>query len=385
MKGKVLNGARLAPLALVAVLLMAGIVPAAMAQGPDDEGDVGAAFTFHGPAQLVPNPLNADLGFGGSSDLVIYDIEDVAAADLVVDFPTFVPTLTVLNVTPGDLLQDLVLGRDYQFQFCTVVLQVGIPLCAADPYAAINPLLPGENRLYIDLVLLNHANPLRGNGSLARIQWGAPVPGGPVPLNWENGDLRDRDGNVIHPCSDVPASCGGAIFPFAGSVTVELPDQVIRAEVSSEGGKPTGNLPPYAVGGVDATGAAFVCPPDGVPPPQSHFECPPVPLPAQEVTATRLGYLSARATNVFGVDLPNVTLLAGNVVTGGACEMINIADIAMIAGNLNAATVCGAGVVPDAQDFNNNCVVDIGDLALAAKNYGQRGTIDWRTGTLSCP
>jgi hypothetical protein len=388
MKYKILGNNRLIYLVLALVLLLVSLVPTTMAQEPEEEGDVNAAFTLHGAPRLDPPSLAVAVALGGTSELIIDDIEDVASAQLVVDFPAGGPQLLeVTSVVPGNLLRDLVLGRDYQFTWCVVD---GVA-CFDDPLLGIpigsTPagVDPSYGRLIINFVLFDHAPLLRGNGSLARITWGTTAVGdtASIALVWQDGNFRDRDGNQIYPCSILGFPPPGCVtFPLAGSVNIEAFASPIRAQVSFEGGKPEdgGTTLPATV--IEQPGDVCTLDIAGT---SSRWACPgPVPT---TVTAARPGYLSAKATNVMGQDLHDIILPAGNVVTGGACEMINIADIAAIASRLNenTPTHADAGTAPEEMDFNNNQTVDISDLALTAKNYGLRGTVNWHTGQLSCP
>ncbi len=393
---KYINLLKPACLLLLALLLAAIMVDPAAAQEPEEEGDVHAAYSFHGQANIVPAELRFDSFREGTTDLVIRDIEDVAAAELIVDFPVAGPgtVLTLLpgpltnRVKPGELLNGLVEGEDYQLTACIV----GTGGCA-------NPVEPppipaGYNRIKISIVVLKDTCLLKGNGSLARITWRTPLVG-PIPgrdLFWQRGLFRDRDGNVIQPCNGLPG-CPAAIFPVVSSVSIEVNDQTIRAQVSSEGNKPLNNPDPFNPMKVVFSDITVVPPPLPLPgpwppvpyvscpldPPDAHFQCgyggSPITVFPVNVFAVRRGYLPARATTVQAEDLPNITLLAGDVTGDGT---INIADIASIAADLD--NVVGATNVH--MDFNNSGQVDIGDLALAAKNYGKSGVINWRTGNL---
>ncbi len=92
----------------------------------------------------------------------------------------------------------------------------------------------------------------------------------------------------------------------------------------------------------------------------------------------------ARGSSLSGgtFDLGTVVRLAGDVTANGevsGCPAININDLSAIAGTLYD-NVCDA-----AHDLNGSGGADcddIFDLALAAANYGERGYVDWLTGTV---
>jgi hypothetical protein len=363
MKHKLFNQARWVYLFLAVVLLMVSLVPMAVAQEPE-EGEMEPAFAFHGAPRIEPNALILDAlpaavpaQSSGTSELIITDIEDVSAADLLVTYPpAFLAgrvAVSVLNVTPGDLLHDMAAGADYQFNWTDA-----------------------GGTLTISIVLFGDAGPLQGNGSLARITWravdviggGAFPPHLPQNVTWAAGDFRDRHGNVIQPCTGLAGCPGDFVIPPTAGLLVEQFNQIIRAQVSPEG---PGNPSPTTVTWTDSLAVTGGCVLN-----DAHFQCFPFGPPPIAIAANRPGYLGARADFVLvGEDLPNVTLIAGDVdpagpPVGDGC--INILDIRAIAGSL--------GIADPVMDFNNSGIVDIGDLALAAKNFGKCGTVNWRTG-----
>jgi hypothetical protein len=402
MKYRVLGNNRLIYLVLALVLLLVSLVPMAMAQEPEEEGDVGAAFSLYGSVVWdVPFPGTNRLdGFaGGASELILTDMEDLAAADFVVDYPAAFPFfLDVANVEPGDLLGSLVPGQDYDLRWC-VLNGVGPPPLRPCPPGTVPPdggrgLVGPNDRLSISLVLFDHVEALQGTGSIVRIAWntaGAAPPTGVGVVNLQNAVFTDRDGNLIHPCSLIPGvpapQCPAPAWPLAQNVTVEVFDFTIHAEVTFEGFKGPAALPlPTVDWETMVGGAEFPC---GLDATASHWECSPGVDAA--LRARRRGYLPAKALNIPGgwETLPNVTLLAGDVapwpqvfLPGQGCPRIDIFDIQLIAANLNQPV--GFNVVRQSMDYNSNGRVDIADLALAAKNFGRAGVLDWRTGQLIC-
>ena len=89
--------------------------------------------------------------------------------------------------------------------------------------------------------------------------------------------------------------------------------------------------------------------------------------PYADLIVARPGYMNARGTNV-DPDGQWVTLLAGDV---NGDQVINIFDIAAVAGALNLAAPCGSALGP--MDYNSDGSVTIVDLALVAQNFGRYG------------
>lgn len=100
------------------------------------------------------------------------------------------------------------------------------------------------------------------------------------------------------------------------------------------------------------------------------------PAGAQDVTARKAGFLSARGAAVHiaaeqTTVLADVTLLAGDVTED---DRINIFDLVQL------AVVYGACPPPDPRlDFTGDNCVNIFDLVLLAGNYGQEGPRPWPT------
>jgi hypothetical protein len=300
---------------------------------------------------------------------VINDIEDVHAARLFVDYPLVLGgacPLAVAGVAPGNLLDGLIRGGAGHYELYSGVW----PGTTDIDFDAAVPIPAGFNRLYIDVVLFDGAAPLQGNGSLAQITWGVgpclPPPIQAQFLFWQGAQFADRDGNEIFPCSDLGVGCNGGlpVFPTNSVIAIEGDDQLIRVQVSSEGGKPSGVVPAYTVD-YDIGAGPVACPRD-LNLIDDHWECAAPAL--ARLIAARPGYCGADTGGIPtippGTNQPGTTLLAGEVILNG---VIDIADIANIAGHLGLPSNIFAR---QRIDYNDNGVVDIGDLALAAKNFG---------------
>lgn len=349
-------------LILLALILAATAVAPAAAQGPEgEESDVGVAVTTHGgfglnPASTLLNPQVVPSGGTATTEFTVTDVEDLYAVNVAFDYDPAI--VEVAQVQAGSLFGELTPGVDYLMQS---YLNLGAPLAPGDP-----PMTPGWRRTYVNIAIINYNNPhlpIRGNGSLIKIQWNVQAAslGAKTRLFFRLAQLTDEFGNRIKP--SIPPA-----LPVHGFLRVGPPSGgLIEFQVALEGGKPTDGLAAPSVDAeVEATllggGPPFVVPVAGgrASLPGGNY---------QTVVVRRAGYVSASGQNIGpGAQINQVTLLAGDITGDGA---VNIFDITLMASNFNAPV--GTNPVLERMDFNNDRVMTIVDLALAAKNYGLVG------------
>ncbi len=389
MKHKVFSLARLAPLALIILLLMAGVVPAAMAQGPDDgDGDVEMALSFHGgfglnpasswPFALPPIPDVPQLvpeGGSATTEFLVIDVEDLYSVNLAFDYLDTV--VDVASVEAGSLFTGLTPDVDY---IMTVSPPTAFPRSPLEP--PLNPTPPTgipNKRVYVNISVINYNNPhlpIQGNGSLIKINWDV-IGVGTTPVDFTIANLLDEYGNYLEPC--YPASlCGNTVeIPVPDPIVLGITIgklQVVPAtpgldfQIALEGGKsPDGNdllVPPRPEASIVATKGGFGTFTGEV---LDNFGKATIegPLPYDSLEITRPGYLRFSASGVDTLDPPLVTLLAGDVNTPQD-NRIDIFDISLVASHFNYPITAAS----EKMDFNADGIITIADLALVAKNYG---------------
>jgi hypothetical protein len=383
-------------LALVLVAT-AAVVPAA-AQEPG--ADVEAAQSFHAGFCVNPNsnsiaapacpagaPQVVPSGGVASTEVTVRDVDNLGSVQIAIDYDSSV--VRIKDIHPGSLFDGLTPGVDYTIDKSKIG---GF----AAPLNPAEPAIPGFCgaggacwRSYIFITVYNWATPkvpLNGNGSLIKIYWQVqPAPFGAVStVTFPILSTANKSGSSIWPCypdtSPVPNPwCGPVAVPILAAPPAPVANLVVGSpvvaglifQVALEGGKlpgdddPNFNFPtPGFLTDVTVVAGVFV----DVADPQGTITIPYSPS-YPTVTASRPGYLTARATNVLpGDDLGMVTLTAGDV-TGD--NVVNVFDLTVTAGSLGAPV--GTSTALEMMDFNADGVVTIADLALIAKNYNLRG------------
>jgi hypothetical protein len=396
---------------LLALMLIAVLAVPVAAQEPEDQGgDVGAAQSLHagfcvnpnsnsiaGPACPAGVPQTVPSGGSAATEVTVSAGDSLASVTIAFDYNSDV--VRVKDIRSGSLFAGLTEGVDY------IVDRSKIAGYAA-PLDPINePVIPAPGgcgvgstcwRSYISITMYNYGSmkiPITGNGSLIKIYWDvqSAAVGADSIVTFPILSLADKSGSTIWPCLPSDGfhpnpSCGPMPIAFLplnvapdANLVVGSPSAAgLDFQVALEGGKvpgdndpncnfPTPNpFPPPAVCRTDVavTAGVFVDVADAM----GNIS---IPFAAgyPQVTATRPGYLSARAGNVLpGNNLGLVTLMAGDV-TGD--NVVNIFDLTVVAGSLNAPV--GVSTALEMMDFNGDGVVTIADLALIAKNYGLSG------------
>ena len=392
---------------LVWVLAVMAVAPAA-AQEPG--GDVEAAQSLHAGFCINPNsnwiatlgcPAAVPAGTvqvvpsGGiaATDVTAAAVNSLGSVQIAFDYDS--SALRVKDVRPGSLFDGLTAGVDYTIDKSKIG-GFAVPLSPVPPEPAIGACGgPGPCwRSYVYITVYNWATskvPLDGNGSLIRIYWNVqPVAAVATTVTFPILSMADKSGSSLFPClPDLPPNpwCGpppavavANVAPIA-HLTVGPPSAMgLQFQVALEGGKNPGDddpnqnfptapcpvVPPLAIcrNDVAVVAGVFVDVADplgliGIPFAAAY----------PTVTASRPGYLTARAVNVPpGADLGLVTLMAGDVTGDNA---VNIFDLTVIAGSLGAPV--GTSTALEMMDFNEDAVVTIADLALVAKNYNMSG------------
>ena len=389
-------------LAVVGVLAVTAVAPVA-AQEPG--GDVGAAQSLHAGFCFNPNSNSiASTGCvsgtvqavpsGGiaATEMTVAALNNLGSVQIAFDYNKNV--VQVKDILPGSLFDGLTLGVDYTIDKSKIG-GYAAPLAASEPVitgtCTITPTTSTTAgvcwRSYMFITVHNWATnkvPLDGNGSLIRIYWNVqPAPVGDTSIVSPTIlSLADKSGSSIWPCyPDAPLPnpyCGppptvlvDVDRPMANLIVVSPSVAGLQFQVALEGGKNPGDNDPNvnfptlgASTDVAVVAGVFV----DVADPQGLISIP-YAAAYPTVTASRPGYLTARAVNVSpGSDLGLVTLVAGDVTGDNA---VNIFDLTVIAGSLGAPV--GTSTALEMMDFNGDGVVTIADMALIGKNYNMTG------------
>jgi hypothetical protein len=392
---------------LALVLVVMAVAPAA-AQGPD----VGAAQSVHagfclnpnsntvastgcpvGVAQIIPSSGTA------VTEVTVADVDNLGSVQIAFDYDSDI--VQVKDVRPGSLFDNLTMGVDYTIDKSKIG-GFGAPLNINPPFAEPALSCGGGDcwRSYIFITIYNWATervPLNGNGSLIRIYWNVQPAalGAATPLQFPILSMANKSGSSIWPCFPTDGVtpnpyCGPVPMPVlatnaapVGNLQIGSPSAAgLQFQVALEGGKLPGDgdpncnfpstwtLPPPAppsglcLNDVSVVAGVFVAVADM----QGNIAIP-YAAAYPTVTASRPGYLTARAVNLMpGADLGSVQLMAGDV-TGD--NVVNIFDLTVVAGSLGAPV--GNSTALETMDFNGDGVVTIADLALVAKNYNMNG------------
>jgi hypothetical protein len=390
-------------LALVLVAV-AAVVPAA-AQEPG--ADVGAAQSFHagfcvnpnsnsvaGPACPAGAPQVVPSGGIASTEVTVRDVDNLGSIQIALDYNADVARIK--DIHPGSIFDGLTQGVDYTIDKSKIG-GFAAPLNPAEPAIGSVAACGGTCwRSYIFITIYNWATPkvpLSGNGSLIKIYWQVqPAPFGATSrVTFPILSMANKSGSSIWPCypdtTPLPNPwCGPVSVPIlaapaAPDVNLLVGSPIVAGlqfQTALEGGKQPGDddpncnfpspnpLNPLVLCMTDVTVVAgvFVDVADALGTVTIPYS-PSYPT----VTASRPGYLNARATNVLpGDDLGMVTLTAGDI-TGD--NVVNIFDLTVVAGSLGAPV--GTSTALEMMDFNADGVITIADLAIVAKNFGLQG------------
>jgi hypothetical protein len=381
---------------LLALLLVAMGVSPAFAQEPE----VGAAQSVHAGFCVNPNsnsavapacpvgvPQVVPSGGTAVTEVTVADVENLASVQIAIDYNKDV--VQVKDIRPGSLFDGMTVGVDYTIDKSKIA---GF----AAPLDPVNePAIPAPGgcgvgsvcwRSYIYLTIYSFGRPpVSGNGSLIRIYWNVqPAAAGANSIvTFPILSMANKSGSSLWPClpwAGVPNPyCGPNPMPAlvanvapVANLLVGSPSMAgLQFQVALEGGKipgdddPNRNFPTIGwLTDVTVVAGVFV----DVADPLGNIAIP-YAAAYPTVTASRPGYLTARAVNVVpGDDLGLVTLMAGDV-TGD--NVVNIFDLTVVAGSLGAPV--GTSTALEMMDFNGDGVVTIADLALVAKNYNMTG------------
>ena len=336
---------------LVLALAAMAVIPAA-AQGPDIEAQ---AVDF---VDFAWNPDSTVVARGDGTvktELVIIGAQQVSGFTLAIGYDASV--VSPDDIDPGDLLPGT-RGVDYFFTVQTggAALQCG-----------------GDSSFTVNVAYFDPAETINGTGSVVDILWRSD----PDAAVGDSTDIcLDGTDSLVVDNGGFPSLT--AVPDTYGNITVE-PANLFKVQIGLEGGKNSGDIflgvpeevftdvvingiYPCDGGEVDALGfCAF----------NNATTSPPY-----QVSVSRFGYLNAEATFADGPDATSVWLLAGDLNDD---DVVNILDIQLIASLLGspvgastlsyAADYSGPGFVPDNQ-------IDIIDLVLVAKNFGESGPTD---------
>jgi hypothetical protein len=390
-------------LILLLLILAAVIVAPAAAQEPEAEGDVEAQVSFHGGFSLNPQsdllglttggvPLAQIVPSGGvaTTEFMVIDIEDLYLVNLAFDFDGEV--VESATVRPGSLFDNYTQGVDYIFDahncYAAAPIDPGseypLPVAPDEPGGPANP-----RRCYANIALLDPTlPPVRGNGSLIRIDWQirntAPL-GAQSEVDFTIASVLDEFGNRLEPCIGAGPPCTNiradpSVFNNPGDDDPFLPPTAfiigllevgpaapsIDMQVALEGGKAPFAVLPFAPA-VDVAITDLGLVSNFAPNTQGSVQTSGAgTLPYDSVEITRPGYIRYLASNVSGFSPPLITLLAGDI---NADDSIDIFDILLVVANFNLPVNANN----ERMNFNSDNRITIADIALVAKNFGLEG------------
>jgi len=370
---------------LVVLLMLALLVAPVAAQEPGAEGDVEAAFSTY--TSITFNPYGVQTvpsGGTGNTEVMVTDIEDLYSVNLAFDYDSYY--VEVLSVQAGTMFDGLTQGVDY---IMTTTLNRTSPLSPSEPALTVPGTPPFAGmRSYVNIAVTNYNHPrlpLRGNGSLVRIQWKArpvggipPVFGGPLIFPNAINVLADEFGNQI---------VGGGFPSTTFNITATPPATALQFNVALQGAVYDPMVAPPAIGSMKYMRSTIV-PADSnndlkpfgnnilgliVPPPGWDFgtgSAVQVPCSTMcQVKVSKRGYLNAQGNNLTpSVVVNQVTLVAGDIDGNGT---INVFDLQQVASYMGQP-VNNWGYL-ETMDYNGDSVIGIADLALIANNYGLSG------------
>jgi hypothetical protein len=346
---------------LLLLLLVAVMAAPAVAQEPaDGDGEVGAqAAVITGFVAWNPGVMNVPIGGTNTAVNRVYidGAEQVWGITLDIGYDATVLTADLANIEPGHLVPG-VRGVDY---FMDVRPLATPPACAVG-------VVPAGFR--VSIAFTSNVGPIEGSGSLVEIPWQSLV-GGPPTLVCVDAASRVVDQS-------------GSGFPFpvlpATLLTPVAPADQFR--IGLQGGIPPGkpaNLNAGifpAVPTANVTNVTVNAIPCVLPPTPAEADCAFGGVFPADVVVQRPGYLDVEVTFNTAADVRSVYMLAGDVNDDNE---INILDLQQLAGLLGTPVTYNPGVDSPAverADFNYNFVIDIGDLVVAAWNFGQSGPTD---------
>jgi hypothetical protein len=336
--------------ALLLVLLIALLVTPAAAQDPAGEEDVNtqaATFTavFWNPATM-PVPL---LGATAINRVFINGANQVYGFTLEIGYDANRLTPGLANIQPGSLLPGT-RGVDYFFQ---ASLMTTAPACAAGA-------TPAGIRITVAYVGL--AGPIQGSGALVDIPWTAHNGGPATPVCINPGTSRVVD----------QLGLGTPLPLIVTPITVVAPSTQFR--IGLQGGKNAGlPVPPLLANHATSVTVNGLPRPVAFPGATADTDAA---VPPYNIEVRRLGYLDVSASFDTPAALKTIYMVGGDVNDD---DQINILDLALlaallgqpapVAGPLEHYDFTGPGLVP-------NGVIDITDLVILARNFGQSGPTD---------
>ena len=388
------------------LLALALAAVAAMPAAAQDPGSgVSAAQSVHagfcvnpnsnsvaGPACPAGIPQVVPSGGTAATEVTVADVDNVASVQIAVDYNKDV--VRIKDIRPGSLFDSRTMGTDYTIDKS----KIGGFGASLDPVH--EPALPGPGgcgagstcwRSYVFITLHNRATgkvALNGSGSLIRIYWNVqPAAAGATSIvTFPILSMANRSGSAIWPCfptdgvnpnphcQPLPMPVlAGNVAPVANLVMGSPSAGGLKFQVALEGGKiagdddPNKNFPtPGFLTDVAVVAGVFVDVADiagniNIPYAASY----------PTVTASRPGYVTARAASVLPADDLGLVMLRAGDVTGD--DLVNIFDLTVVAGSLGAPV--GTSAALETMDFNGDGVVTVADLALVAKNYGLTGPL----------
>jgi hypothetical protein len=358
---KLKNLFKSASVALLLLLLIAVLALPAAAQGPEDEdGEVGAqAAAITGFVVWNPPFMNVPIGGATSAINRVYidGAEQIWAITLFIGYDANVLTPDLAGIQPGNLVPGT-RGVDY---FMDIRALATPPACAGG-------VVPAGFR--VSIAFTSNVGPIEGSGNLIEIPWQSLVGGPATPVCIDpTSQIVDQSGSGL----PLPAVPPALLIPVAPA------DQF---RIGLQGGVPFGKpanlnagfFPAVPVANViDVTVNGIPC---VLPLFPAEADCAFGGVFPANVEVQRPGYLDVEVTFDTAADVRSVYMLAGDVNDD---NHINILDLQQLASLLGTAVTYLPGVdspVVERADFNFNGVVDIGDLVLAAWNFGQNGPTD---------
>jgi hypothetical protein len=341
-------------LSLIMLLLMLTGIVAMMpvaAQGPDMEAQI-VDFT-----NFIWNPTTTVVARGDGTvktELVVVGAQQVSGFSLVIGYNASV--VQPDSIKPGELLPGTA-GVDYFY----TVQTGGAGVCG------------GDSSFTIHVAYFDPTVTIEGTGPVADITW--------------RSDPDAAVGDFFDVCLDGPTSLvvdnGGvpsltAVPSPIVTITIE-PANLFKIQIGLEGGKNSGDVilaAPEEIYTIVAINGIYPCDGGGV---DALGFCAfnnATTSPPYSISVNRFGYLSANGTfSPDGTGAYSIWLLAGDLNDD---NVVNILDIQLLASLLGAPVVATSPTLLHAADYTGpgfvpDNVVNIQDLVLVAKNFGESG------------
>lgn len=219
-------------------------------------------------------------------------------------------------------------------------------------------------RLQVDVAFVANNAPEIG-GNILEFTWQGKeaISGTTISINESLSRIVDINGITVQP------TVNQATVDVIG-----LPDDV-TFQINLEGGKPTSSVKTQQ----GSHELLFRIGPTSFVVPDTGSLTLTTPLPKEEVTIRRPGYLTAYSANLQQTQPPYiVTLLAGDV---NGDEMVNIFDLSQISARFGQTVATDLPsleleIINYSLSGESASKIDIFDLAVAAQNFGRTGPID---------